>query len=72
MSRLFSGDYQNCPRVGHSVCVRQTELECRAPNDCASDRCPVQSEFTQAPSAAQTPEFGARIGLGWLAGRING
>lgn len=72
MRRLFNTDYHDCPKVGHSVCVRQTELECRAQNDCANNRCPLRGEFMEAPAANVAPEFGARIGLSWLAGRING
>jgi hypothetical protein len=72
MSRLFNTDYQNCPLVGRSVCVRRTEVQCRAQNDCTNEFCPLQGEFAQAPIASAAPEFSSRIGFGWLAGRFNG
>lgn len=72
MRGLFSTDYHNCHMVGRLVCVRQTEQECRAQNDCTNELCPLRGEFLQAPVAASAPEFSSRIGFGWLAGRING
>lgn len=72
MRRLFTTDYRDCPAVGHSVCVRRTEQECRAGNGCTNDACPMAGEFSEAPVAAPAPEFSSRIGLGALAGRIGG
>jgi hypothetical protein len=72
MSDLFSRDYRMCKAVGHAVCVRRTEGQCRDENHCQQDDCPLANDFSEAPVKAGTPEFSSRIGLGWLAGRFNG
>ena len=72
MSHLFSRDYRMCAAVGHAVCVRRTEAECRAENGCGLETCPLARDFAEAPVDAVAPEFRSRIGLGWLAGRFSG
>jgi hypothetical protein len=72
MSGLFSRDYRMCKAVGHAVCVRRTEGQCRDENHCQQDECPLARDFSEAPVTAGAPEFSSRIGLGWLAGRFNG
>lgn len=72
MSGLFGRDYRMCKAVGRTVCVRQTEGQCRGEHGCTQDDCPLSQEFSDAPVEAGSPEFSSRIGLGWLAGRFNG
>jgi hypothetical protein len=72
MGGLFKMDYRRCGVVGRSVCVRRSEGQCREENGCVQDDCPLSSDFAEAPVARATPEFDSRIGMGWLAGRLNG
>ncbi|HUS55901.1 MAG TPA: hypothetical protein VMY41_18070 [Thermohalobaculum sp.] len=72
MSGLFSTDYQNCETIGRSVCVRRTEGQCRSENHCEQSECPLTREFSDAPALADSRASASSIGLGWLAGRING
>jgi hypothetical protein len=72
MSGLFRLDYQTCNMIGRSVCVRQTEGQCRSENHCEQAECPLAREFSDAPVRLDPQAPTSSIGLGWLGGRFNG
>ncbi len=45
MCALSDPRYQYCPRVGESVRVCRSEVECRSEFGCSKPRCPLEASF---------------------------
>ena len=47
MLHLSDPRYQYCTRVGKSVCVCRSEVECRREHGCTKAYCPLETAFGQ-------------------------
>ena len=69
MSISVNPSYLQCPRVGHGVCLEQTEGQCRDQHHCGDEACPLEQELGKNQFRRALGMLSASIGQGWADGR---